>query len=112
MRALLVLAVLILAGCGFHLRQSIALPAELAAIRVEVVDSYSPLQRNLEQALADQVAAEREALQAVLFEQRALVAHVAVRGEGLLDVEMVAPAGEFQPVIAHRLGERREFGKR
>ncbi|MCI1710116.1 MAG: LPS assembly lipoprotein LptE [Chiayiivirga sp.] len=51
MRALLVLAVLILAGCGFHLRQSIALPAELAAIRVEVVDSYSPLQRNLEQAL-------------------------------------------------------------
>lgn len=51
MRALLVLAVLILAGCGFHLRQSIALPAELAAIRVEVVDTYSPLQRNLEQAL-------------------------------------------------------------
>ena len=51
MRALLVLAVLILAGCGFHLRQSIALPAELAAIRVEVVDTYSPLQRNLEQVL-------------------------------------------------------------
>ncbi len=40
-----------LGGCGFHLRQEIALPDSLKVLRVVVVDAYSPLQRNLEQAL-------------------------------------------------------------
>ncbi len=38
-------------GCGFQLRQEVNLPANLMSLRVETVDSYSPLQRNLEQAL-------------------------------------------------------------
>jgi LPS-assembly lipoprotein len=42
---------LVLAGCGFALRQELTLPATLATLRVETVDPYSPLQRNLEQAL-------------------------------------------------------------
>ncbi len=41
-----------LAGCGFKLRGEMVLPPELHAIRVQVADQYSPLQRNLEQALA------------------------------------------------------------
>ena len=43
--------VVLLGGCGFHLRQEIALPAALTVLRVNVADAYSPLQRNLEQAL-------------------------------------------------------------
>lgn len=41
----------LLGGCGFHLRQEIALPESLKVMRVNVADPYSPLQRNLEQAL-------------------------------------------------------------
>lgn len=51
MRALSVVFVLLLSACGFQLRQQVALPSHLAAIRVQTSDSYSPLQRNLEQAL-------------------------------------------------------------
>ena len=40
-----------LSGCGFQLRQDITLPANLATVRVDVADTYSPLQRNLEQAM-------------------------------------------------------------
>lgn len=50
-RFLTVAFALMLAGCGFQLRQQIVLPTALATVRVETVDPYSPLQRNLEQAL-------------------------------------------------------------
>ena len=43
--------VLLLSACGFKLRQDIALPANLSTLRVDVADTYSPLQRNLEQAM-------------------------------------------------------------
>jgi LPS-assembly lipoprotein len=42
----------LLAACGFQLRGEVQLPPELATMRVVVADAYSPLQRNLEQALA------------------------------------------------------------
>ncbi len=42
----------LLAGCGFQLRGELTLPPELVTMRVQVADTYSPLQRNLEQALA------------------------------------------------------------
>lgn len=52
MRVLLALIFLLaLAGCGFQLRQEVTLPPNLTSLRVETVDTYSPLQRNLEQAL-------------------------------------------------------------
>jgi LPS-assembly lipoprotein len=41
----------LLGGCGFKLREEIALPPGLATLRVDVADTYSPLQRNLEQAM-------------------------------------------------------------
>lgn len=51
LRTLLVLGLLALSACGFRLRGEIALPPELGRIRVQVVDPFSPLQGNLEQAL-------------------------------------------------------------
>ena len=51
LRLLPLLLVLLCAGCGFQLRQSIALPEAFRTLRVETIDTYSPLQRNLEQAL-------------------------------------------------------------
>lgn len=43
---------ILMAGCGFQLRGELTLPPELSTMRVQVADTYSPLQRNLEQALA------------------------------------------------------------
>lgn len=40
-----------LSACGFKLRGDVQLPAELSVIRVQANDAFSPLQRNLEQAL-------------------------------------------------------------
>ena len=51
MRILALLLTIGLTACGFQLRQPIALPANLSTLRIEGVDPYSPLQRNLEQAL-------------------------------------------------------------
>lgn len=49
--ALLLGAALLASGCGFKLRQQVTLPDALQSMRVETADPYSPLQRNLEQAL-------------------------------------------------------------
>jgi LPS-assembly lipoprotein len=50
-RLLVALSALVLSACGFQLRDEIALPASLATVHVAVADTYSPLQRNLEQAM-------------------------------------------------------------
>ena len=44
-------SLMLLAACGFQLRGELTLPPELVTMRVQVADTYSPLQRNLEQAL-------------------------------------------------------------
>ena len=49
-------------------------------------------------ALADEVRADGEALQVVLLQQVALFAYVAVCLQRLVDLEVVAPAGQLQPV--------------
>lgn len=48
---LIVLLLLVLSGCGFQLRDEIVLPEALQVIRVESVDPYSPVGRDLEVAL-------------------------------------------------------------
>ncbi len=42
---------LMLAGCGFQLRQELKLPASLHVIRVEIVDPYTAIDGYLEEAL-------------------------------------------------------------
>ena len=56
--AMVACALVVLTGCGFKLRGEMVLPPELSTIRVQVADQYSPLQRNLEQALARSGARE------------------------------------------------------
>ena len=75
MRFVLVLMLsLAVSACGFHLREQVRLPAALSTLRVETVDTFSPLQRNLEQALrrAGATVTETANGHAVLrvFEQR------------------------------------------
>ena len=54
--------------------------------------------REVAHALPDQVVADHVALQAVAVEQLALGGHVAVVGERLVDLEVIAPAGQLQAV--------------
>ena len=50
----------------------------------------------VEHRLADQVRADGVDLQVVAFQQVACAGAIAVFGQGPLDVEMIAPAGQFQ----------------
>lgn len=50
-RLLAVLLALGLAGCGFHLREALVVPADLGEVRVTARDSYSPLAQSLRRAL-------------------------------------------------------------
>lgn len=50
-RSLPVLLALALSACGFHLRESLDLPADIGAMRVRSVDRYSPLADMLEASL-------------------------------------------------------------
>lgn len=47
----ILLLILTLSACGFQLRKEFALTESLSPIRITVADSFSPLQRNLEQVL-------------------------------------------------------------
>src|SRR5690606_17108416 len=55
--------------------------------------------------LADQVVGDRPALESVLVEQLVPGVDVGGVGEGLVHLEVVAPAGEFEPVVAEVAGE-------
>ena len=54
--------------------------------------------------LADKVVGTGEAVGAVIGEELPLVFEVFRIGGGI-DVEVVAPAGKFETVVPHRLGE-------
>ena len=58
----------------------------------------------VEHGLADQVRADGVHLQVVALQQVAAVGAVAVVGQRLVDLEMVAPAGQLQPLIAELAG--------
>ena len=60
--------------------------------------------------LADEVVRDGETSQAVVREQFPLFTDVSFRGQGAINVEMIAPAGEFESVVAHALGQRSKFG--
>jgi len=53
MPALLALLAVVLAGCGFHLRQTLQMQAELSRMRLQLVDPYSGLGESLGEALRD-----------------------------------------------------------
>lgn len=51
MRAILMLVLLSLGACGFHLREAIALPDAMQELRIEVADPFSPMGQELGRAL-------------------------------------------------------------
>jgi LPS-assembly lipoprotein len=53
-RTALCLLLAAIAGCGFHLREAASLPASLQTLRIESVDSLSPLPQELGRALLRQ----------------------------------------------------------
>ena len=55
--------------------------------------------------LADEVTRDRVAGEAVVFEQRPLFMDVFLAARGGVDVEMIAPAGELDSIVAHLLDE-------
>ena len=61
--------------------------------------------------LADEVARDREAGEAVVSEEFPFFADVGFRRSGLIDIEVVAPAGEFDAVVAHFFDKRGEVGE-
>ena len=63
-----------------------------------------PVVEDVEDELADQVVRDRPALQAVLGEEGVPPFAILVVVEGLLDVEVVAPAGELDAVVAPLAG--------
>lgn len=50
-RAAALAAVLLLAGCGFHLRDALLLPPDLGPVRVQSADPNGPLAQQLQQSL-------------------------------------------------------------
>lgn len=50
-RLLPALIAALLAGCGFELRDEVALPSSLARVRIDSPDPYAPLERDLAAAL-------------------------------------------------------------
>jgi hypothetical protein len=59
--------------------------------------------------LTDQVIADGEALKAVTLGDLQLALYITVVIDCLVHLEVVPPAGELQAIVAHLLGERREF---
>ncbi len=51
MRYLVLLVAVLLAGCGFRLREEVALPDALSRVRIDSPDPYGPLERDLTAAL-------------------------------------------------------------
>ena len=50
-RSLPIVLALALSACGFHLREELVLPSDIAAVRVASVDRYSPLSTSLTESI-------------------------------------------------------------
>ena len=61
--------------------------------------------------LADQMVADGEHLEVVLFQKLAFLGAVVVLVEGFIDLEVVAPAGQFKPVVSEAAALASQFGQ-
>ncbi len=96
MKSRLAVAVLIsalLAGCGFHLRGPLNLPAHLGPVRVLAADRYSPLADRLAQGL------QRAGAQAA----------TAADGEGVATLQIVSEYWADTPISHDASGRAQEF---
>ena len=88
---------LLLAGCGFHLRNALTLPPDLGPVLVVSPDPYSPLAESLAQALT-----------------RAGVAAPAdpATAEGVATLEIISERWGDSPIALDNLGRAQEFSLR
>lgn len=93
-RLLLAALVLLIAGCGFRLREAITVPTQFGAIRVVSVDRYSPLAESLSQALERSGAA------------------VARDGSEGAVLDLLAEQWGDTPIAVDELGRSQEFSLR
>jgi hypothetical protein len=103
---------------GFACRHHLLGRAPAHALRIAVTPNFGrqdrlvPLVDQVADRLANEMVRHGEAGQAVVGEQFPLFADVGFRRHGAVDLEMVAPAGEFESVVAHAFGQGRKFGQR
>lgn len=90
--SVLALLVLVLSGCGFHLRNAIVLPADLGPVRVDARDPYSPLADSLERGLVQAGATPAEA-----------------DAEGVAVLDLVAERWGNTPLSVDARGRAQEF---
>ncbi len=88
---------LMLAGCGFHLRNALTLPDDLGPVRVVSPDPYSPLAESLAQALTRAGAAAPADPTAT---------------EGVATLEIISERWGDLPVSLDQLGRAQEFSLR
>jgi LPS-assembly lipoprotein len=100
----LLIALALLAGCGFHLRNKIALPTDLGPVRVTAAStSYSPLVTSLSRGLqaagatlASEIGDERDA----------------VAGEQVATLRVVSERWGDLPISVDQFGRAQEFSLR
>ncbi|WP_407909720.1 LPS-assembly lipoprotein LptE [Lysobacter claricitrinus] len=92
----LVSAVLVLAltGCGFHLRERVAIPTELSPLRVVSADRYSPLAESIAQSV-----------------ERAGLTVIREGGNGAV-LDILAEQWGDTPISVDALGRSQEFSLR
>ena len=96
-RAASLLAALVLAGCGYHLRGQVPLPAVVATPYIEAGDRYTPLYAALDERLraaGAQPAADAASASAVIR------LHVDDTGRDLLSVTADNKPGEYEVYYA------------
>lgn len=96
-RVLVLIATLALAGCGFHLRERIALPADAPPILVVSSTPYSPLVNLLERTLRNAGAA---------------VAEDGAGNAGVLRLEVLSERWGDLPIAIDERGRAQEFSLR
>ncbi|MBZ0298295.1 MAG: hypothetical protein K8J31_01060 [Anaerolineae bacterium] len=79
---------------AYALRITIALDALWEDVTVTLVN------RMITDALSNQVGADRKALQVVFLQNIFSASVIAVALQGLVDLEMIAPTGQFQAILA------------
>ena len=89
--------VLLLAGCGFHLRNALTLPPDIGPVRVVSPDPYSPLAESLAQALTRAGAAAPADPEAT---------------EGVATLEILSEQWGDSPIALDNLGRAQEFSLR
>jgi len=88
---------LLLAGCGFHLRNALTLPDDLGPVRVVSPDPYSPLAESLAQALARAGASAPADPTAT---------------EGVATLEIISEQWGDMPIALDELGRAQEYSLR